>query len=614
MNAAVLIASRELRDRTRLFVIAAAMAVIPFAAALAVRQNRQVAIATVACFLAAAYTGALAVALGVSTVGRDLTEKRLSFFFTKPVSAVSIWTGKAMAGILTLIGAFLIIVLPAYLLAHDGWVENWSPGGSAITVYTLISSAVLFFGSHAASTMLRSRSALVAVDFALLAVTLIAIFSMTRPILLGGGLDIVLRMLLVIGAVMMLILIVAPVWQLARGRIDPRRNHAAFSTALWSGIAAVVLVAAGYAWWVMSPPLDSIVPYTVEQSPSGRWIAMSGGSPNRGSYIASFLVDSTSGRRERVVSPWGTSQIANDGRSMVWLESDELLPRRGVFRVHTRALEPGSKQRATSLTITYPRHSLLSADGSRFAVITGKKLEVYEVATGRLLAAATGISDTRWSRLFFAGPNVVRVAHAYRAGATQRFRIQEFDVTRKKLSTTADWPAHRSRAANSYYNINVTSDGSRIFIREEGTIHDARTGAVVMTLPVQPKSPFFSSMLPDGSVIVTRDSKLYQIDANGVLVREIPIPVTQAGVIGRVGASKILLSRGGGDRSTWRLVLVDLAKGKVDAELPGYLSALGWGDATVPQFTEDATIVASDEERGLVLWDLKSGAKRPFPS
>lgn len=613
MNAAVLIASRDLRDRTRLFLIAAAMAVIPFASALAVRQNRQVAIATVACFLAAAYTGALAVALGVSAIGRELTEKRLSFFFAKPVSAASIWIGKAAAGIVTWLGAFAIIVLPAYLLANDGWREYWTVGGSGITIYTLISSAVLFFGSHAASTMLRSRSALVAVDFALLALMLLAIFAMTRPILLGGGLDVVLSMLLVIGVAMMLILIVAPVWQLARGRIDPRRNHASFSTVLWSGAAVVVIIAAGFAWWVVSPPLAGIVPYTIEQSPSGRWIAISGDSPNRGSYVASFLVDSTSGHRERMATPWGNSQISNDGRTMVWLESDELLPRRGVFRVHTRALEAGSEQRATSLTITSPRHRLLSHDGSRFAVITGNKLEVYEVETGRLLGAATGIVDARWSKLFFAGPDVVRVLQGYRAG-TQRFRIQEFEVTRKKLSTTADWPSRLSRLPNSYYSANVTRDGSRIFIREEGTIHDARTGAVLMTLPIQPKSPFFSSMLPDGSVIVTRDAKLYQIDAKGALVRETPIPVPHAGVAGQVGASKILLSRGGPDRQEWRLMLVDLRTGKVDAELPGHLTALGWSDSTMPQFTEDATIVAMDGKRELVSWDLKSGAKRPFPS
>jgi hypothetical protein len=299
---------------------------------------------------------------------------------------------------------------------------------------------------------------------------------------------------------------------------------------------------------------------------------------------------------------------------MVWLESDELWPRKGLFRVFTQSLEPISKLRATSITITNPWQSLLSDDGSRIAFIAGNQLQVYELGSDRQLGAATGIhKGSRWSKLFFAGPNVVRIVQSYRAG-TERFRIQELDLTQKKLTTTADWPAHRSRPVNSFFSVNVTRDGSRLFIREDGTIHDARTGALLRTLPVQPGKPFFSSMLADGSTIVTRDSKLYQFDADGGLVREIPIPVSQAGLVGQVGTSKALLSRGGMERAEWRLLLVDLGTGKVDAQLPGYLSALGWNDSTVPQFTEDATIVAMDGERKLALWDVKTGAKRPFPS
>jgi ABC-type transport system involved in multi-copper enzyme maturation permease subunit len=615
MNAAVLIASRELRDRMRLFLIAAAMAVVPFGAALAVRENRQLAITTVACFLAAAYTQALAIALGVSSVGRELTEKRLSFLFSKPISAASIWTGKTVAALLTLAGAFAIVVLPAYLFAHDGWRDSWTVGGGTITIYTLVLAPVLFFGSHAASTMLRSRSALVAIDFVLLVVMLMAVFAMTRPIILGGGFDVVLKMFLFLGASFLAILIVAPVWQLARGRIEPRRNHAAFSTVLWSGVAAAVTIAAGYAYWVISAPLAGIVPYDIEQSPSGRSILIAGHAPNRGSYVSSFLVDSANGSRERVTTRrQGLTQISNDGRTMVWLESDELWPRQGLFRVYTRALEPASKERATTLTIRNPWQSLLSDDGSRIAFITGTQLEVYELGSDRQLGVATGIHNgARWSTMFFAGPNLVRIIQSYRAG-TERFRILEFDLTHKKLTTTADWPAHRSRLPNSYFRVNVSRDGSRLFIREEGTIHDARTGALLWTLPVQPGKPFFSSMMGDGSTIVTRDSKLYQFNPGGALIREIPLPAAQAGLVGKVGTSRVLLSRRGTQRAEWRLMLVNLATGKIDAELPGYLSSIGWNDPTVPQFTEGATVVAMDGERSVMLWDLKTGAKRPLPS
>jgi ABC-type transport system involved in multi-copper enzyme maturation permease subunit len=609
MNTAVVIASRELRDRMRLFLIAAAMAVVPFGAALAVRENRQLAIAMVACYLATAYTGALAVALGVSSIGRELTEKRLSFLYSKPVSAASIWIGKAMAAFLTLAGTFAIVVLPAFLFANDGWSYNWPVGGRALATYTLIMSTVLFFASHAASTMLRSRSALVAVDFVLLAAMLTAILAMTRPILLGGGLDLVLKMLLAIGVALLALLIIAPVWQLARGRIDPRRNHAAFSLVLWSGAAVVVVVAAGYALWVISAPLSSLTHlYNVEQSPAGQWLSVSGQTAGRGEYQASFLVNAATGERQRVtVAPWTSVHVSRDGKTAVWMESDELVPRNGTLRLYTRRLEPGAKQIATQLVMRSPRTAQLSDDGSRLAITTRDKIEVYEVRTGRLLGATTGIGSTTRQTLFFAGPDIVRLLEiSYGTAPTMRFR--EFDVSRRKLTSTPERPGPRSPM------VQVNSDGSRLYLRQDAVVLDTKTGNVLATLPVKSARPFFSAMLNDGSTVVTRDSKLHHFDPNGALVAEIPIPVRHAGVVGLVGRSKVLLTSGATNTQDWRMLIVDLSTRKVEVAIPGLRSALAWwSDPVLPRFTEDAAIAGMDGERKLVLIDARTGAKRPFP-
>jgi len=384
----------------------------------------------------------------------------------------------------------------------------------------------------------------------------------------------------------------------------------------------VMIAAAAFAWWVISPPPSGIVPYSIEQSPSGRWIAISGNPPSRGSYMATSLLDSTSGRHQRVPTSLGNTHISGDGRMMVWLESDELWPphsdqrgpRQGTFRLHIQALEAGARQHATILTLEDPLRTQLSDDGSRLAVVTMKQLEIYEIPSGRLLGAATGITDgAEWSKLFFAGPNVVRFAQSYRTDKQMR-RIRELDLTRRKVTTIAEWPARHSDGRNTYFSIDVTGDGSRIHFREEGTIRDSRTGAILVTFPLPPEKVFSTTMLRDGSVIITGRAKLSHFDANGTLIREVPLPVPGMCVTGQVGASKILLSSAGGRQSKRNLLLVDLATGKVGAALPGYVSTMGWDDPMLPQFTEDATIVAMDEDRRLVLWDLKTGAKRPMPS
>lgn len=614
MNAAVLIASRELRDRSRLFLMAACVAFIPFVAALAVKQNRQLAIATTASFLAAAFSCALALALGVSAVGRELTEKRLSFLLSKPVSAASIWIGKASAGMLTWLAAFAIILLPTVVFVQSAWKDMWMAGGNAVAAYTLIMGTLLFFGGHAASTMFRSRSALLGLDFLLLGSVLIALFALARPFLIGSGPEQTLKLLIIASVALLAILVAAPIWQIARGRIDPRRSHAALSTALWGGAAVVLLIAGAYTLWVVMAPLSSLDHiYSVEQSPSGKWVFVTGQA--RGSNVASFLVDSTSGEGERLNKQlWGAVRFSGDGRTMVWMENEELLPWKFSFRLYTRRLEPGGEQRATTIVVPMQRSEfLLSDDGSRIAVMARSQIEVYEVESGRLLGTAAGINDgATWSKMFFAGPDAIRVVQIHR-GDGLRLRIREFDLARRKVTTTADWLTRQSRSVD--VSVNVTSDGSRIYVHEEGAVHDARTGAVLFTVPVQSAKRFSTAMLPNGSIIVTRDGKLVQFDRNGGLAAEIPIPVKQARVAAQVGESKVLLSSGGNGPGGWRLLLVDLVTRRVEAELPGYLSTLfWWSKPMVPHLTEDTTVVAMNARHEFTFWDLRTGAKRRLPS
>lgn len=181
------------------------------------------------------------------------------------------------------------------------------------------------------------------------------------------------------------------------------------------------------------------------------------------------------------------------------------------------------------------------------------------------------------------------------------------------MTTTADWLTRQSLTFD--VGVNINRDGSRIYVREEGAVHDARTGAVLFTVPVQSAKPFFTAMLPDGSVIVTRDGKLVQFDRNGGLSAEIPIPLPQARVAAQVGASKVLLSSGGNSPGGWRLLVVDLVTRRVEAELPGYLSMLPWwGNPQVPHLTEDTTIVAMNAQHEFTFWDFRTGTKRRLPS
>jgi ABC-type transport system involved in multi-copper enzyme maturation permease subunit len=542
MNAAILIAGRELRDRSRLFLIATVLAAIPFIAALTLRDQRHTGMAMTASFLALGYAAVVALTLGISAIGRELTEKRTSFLFSKPVSPAAMWFGKTAAAVMICVGAFAIIALPTYFLARDGWADLYS-GRQAMALYTIILCIAMFFGGHVASTMLRSRSARVLLDAVFLALAVFAVIAILRPLLAAGGGDVARKVVIGIGVALVAVLVAAPVWQLARGRVDPLRNHVALSTVFWGGVAIILVVAAAYVMWVMSPPLASVTEVVgLDQSPTGEWVFVSGLAPGRGSFMASYLMSSKTGERERLTLPvMGRVHFSQDGKVAAWMENEALLPRvtpsvtttrdlfetmmatygTGKYRLHTRRLEAGAKRVATPLIVPLPRIMQLSHDGSRVALVTNQSVEVHEVATGRLVASAPRVRHVE--DITFVTPNLLRM---FEVGP----QVRELDIASKQLTTTA--------------------------------------------VEVKPRP--------------------------------------QDAVIGEVGESRLLVRTRDG-----RLRITDRATGNVEVEVTGVRPPMAgrmYPVAAVPRYTENATFIGIDRERRYLLWDAKTGAKRPFPS
>jgi hypothetical protein len=236
--------------------------------------------------------------------------------------------------------------------------------------------------------------------------------------------------------------------------------------------------------------------------------------------------------------------------------------------------------------------------------VRATQLEVYELATGRLLGAAVvAIGDVR--SLMFVTPDRLQVVEE----SAKTLSIRELDLRQRKLTTAVERPL-----PIGYQGLALTADGSRLFLPRDGAVIDTHTGATLATLPVRPERPFFSTMLRDGSTVVTRDSKLYYADRNGTLIAEIPIPVRQAAVVGQLGASKVLLAVTR-DKAKQRMLIVDLAARRVQRSIDGLVGPIPtWTDPVLRDYRDDGTFVALDANRKLVLWNARTGARKPFPS
>lgn len=627
MSTALVIATREIRERSRLFVVAAAFAVIPFLAALVpgAKGNRAQAIMVVGVSAAVAYGCAIALAMGVSTIGRDLSEKRLSFYFSKPISPAALWSGKAVASLLIAMLSMLIITGPAYLAARDAWHSIWKSEGPLVSLFPPLLVVVLFFGSHAVATMARSRSILIAFDFVMALVFAGASAVISRSLILGGGNGVAVMMARALAIGLLATLVLAPVWQLSRGRTDSRRSHTALSKALWTSVAVMLVLAGGYFAWLRSATPSSFRQVLdLTPAPASGLVSVSAWSAGRGDYVTSMIVDTETGAYSRLEVPWMMTW-SRDGRAAAWARPV------GFFKIERAEIITRNAVGAHAATGIYTRFDArlaLTDDGARLAVADDGNVTVYDVATRRILAAAAGFkSFNRW--IFFVTPDVVRLMEfdGKRGDEMGRpLQITELDVSTRTLTTLGN------RSVPMQYNaLTVSGDGSRMFIRTTGEIVDARTLAPLAKLTgvhnegqgdlarVSADAAFGSSILYDGDVVTIDKSagvRLRMFDRQGQPRGELVLPrMTNAYLAGETADGRLIVNAWQGDHGSGYkrvVMIVDRARAVIERSFPGLTAARpDWQyDPRLPRYRAGKEFVAQDDGDRLVICNLATGAMR----
>ncbi|HET8772584.1 MAG TPA: hypothetical protein VFP80_02285, partial [Thermoanaerobaculia bacterium] len=584
-----IIAAREVREKARLFLFCAGLAVVPFAATLLPGARGQSAdtIALVGRILAAIAGLGIAVTFGTS-IARDLAERRMSFYFSKPVSAAAIWIGKAAAALFVSFSCFLIVGLPTMLATPGRWTvadPQWIGGG-------LAAMAALFLVSHVLSTSLRSRSPLIALDFLFLLVAIGITTLIVQPLFLGIAWA-EPAILGVIVSVVLLVLAIAPVWQLANGRSDIRRSHAALMRFLWPAVAIVLLIAGGAVAWVVSVSPDDVEIQHVEQGRRGSALLVSGIARNRFDYQTSFLIDRTTGDIKRLGVPvWWGWHFSDDGRVAAWLKPVGLFTMRGL-ELHTT-------KGATGIELPPVGGFVLSADGSRIAVSNGTLVTVYDVATGRILASASGLDWRPRQQLFFLTPDLLRVIETEsRTGGSAPLRVFELDVRARKMRQTAD----RMLPAPGL-GVAVSGDGSRMFVREANVIADGRTGETIAQLTAP--RVVVGEMLYDGRVALITQEKdgphLRTYERDGTARHDVPFPgVRFIRIAAETEDGKLILAAYGKT-----MYVVDLGTGVIEHTLPGIRGpSPRWSpDPRLPRFAAGQDLVGLDAKGKLIVWSI----------
>jgi len=639
MRGALTVASRELVERRNVFVAAAVVAVLPFLAPFASwlggsnpAELREV----VALTLATAFAAALALGYGAAMISGELKERRLGFYFARPLSGLAIWGGKLLAGVVLVWVAPAIVLIPTWLASPSS--GPWSSMGDAWLLLVIAAAAVFLLALvHAIGIALRARSPWLVVDVVTLVVVALLVRSMALRLLDEGATDAWKWTLSGLLVAVPVAVVVAGAVQVASGRTDLRRGHRLLSLTLWIPLLTVSLVGQGYSWWVVHPTLADLRGATELCSATrGNWMAFSGRAQGRGDYYPGFLLDVRTGRSVRLGrSDRWHSQLAfsADGRHAAWLGAGSPGERGGWAELKVADLDQPEPQPRTTL-ISFPASVYplrLSPDGSRVAAIETGTLSVSAIASGALLASVRLPDGRAWTgAIWFVDNETLRFCRFEPSSADGQVGaviISEFDVAGRRLRDTG-----RIEPARLYDWVFLQRDpkADRLLWRTRTpgapglSLREGATGRLLAELaPPADGWRGSAAFLSDGTIAVA-ESKDGRLRLRILTAAAEPLwsldlgPGDRAKPAGEIAPGKLLVVAS--SRETWspgnaRTWVVDLHAR--DAErLPAGSVPLAWmpltfdGGRLDPEPDSAATRTFLTSDYGLVAFDPVTGTTR----
>ena len=568
----------------------------------------------VALSLALILSFVLALLLGGSVIARDLAERRLGFYFARPLPGGAIWAGKLAAAAALAAGAGLLVLLPTSLVGgvpdpSGSWGTGWMALSRPEIAAAWLGALVLVVAiSHAAGVIFRSRSPWLLLDLAALGVTAATVWTCLKVLARDGaniagwgrfgpvsaqGLTLLQYVEVVVASAVLLATAAAGAAQVIRGRTDLRRGHRALSLVLWSALLPASLVLAGYTRWFETPaPEDLVSVHGVVPSPAGSWIALYGQAGHRRGSRPGFLFDVGSGRFVRagfgipsLDRPSLVSFSADGGRAF-WLEAsagDAL----GFYQRELELLSLDLRRRGASPQPTrvvvqgMPSAFALSPDGRLAAVVQHDRLTVTEIGSSRLLASAP-VADRYHERavLAFSGPGRVRLYHldSYWAPLAAHshpttLSISELEVATGRLTATGQ--VKETTTSNLSWILSPSADRGLLRTQNALQLRDGATGALVATLGGEGAR---GSFLPDGRVALLERSAagsyLRILDAgSGAEIRRFAFPGIRTVLVADQPAPDRVraVTRGPAGTAPWQLWTLHLSTGQA---LPGPQLAL----------------------------------------
>jgi hypothetical protein len=459
MGGTTAIFRREVSDRRDLLLVALAAAAIAWLMPLlpGLQSYDPVDVRDVSSStLALALGWGIAIGLGATVFGSDLSAGRFGFYFARPVRGLAVWCGRSAAALMLVLAAETLIVLPSLLIHGNDGLNLGVDGGWLLAIAFFGVPVMLFLAAHTASIMLRARTAWLFLDLIGIVAAGFVAWETLRPFLwigaeialwvIGGALFIAL----------LLALAIAGTVGTVTGRCDLRRTHGALSLTLWSVLAVTMGAVAAYGGWLRGfEPRDVDRVEVLSVSPTGEWVEVFGWAPGRLDVRRRFLISTSDGRwlvnpdqrswhmrdqglwffRRRVWG-WNPMMFSTDGSRAAWLGAGRGGEPRALRYV---ALDGVEMEAVSTKMLLEPGTTFeLSPDGAQVAVMEEGTLSIYELAGERLLTAVRLPENLRGSTMFFLDVDMIRLYGRSPEREGRLIRIAEVRVPSGEILRTGE--------------------------------------------------------------------------------------------------------------------------------------------------------------------------------
>jgi len=604
---------REIRERRFVLVAALALGLLSPVATLVPAARRLAssdAVEGLALLLGLAFPTAVALGLGASVICRDVAERRLGFYFARPISGLALWGGK-MAAVLVLTGASgLLVSLPVVAVGALGFTESFDSLLRSVLPFAA-GLALLAAAAHAGGTMLRSRSGLLPLDLVLFLSAGFAFAAAAWRVVDAGAPGVFERVGPALAAGLLAALLGAGAAQVVFGRADARRGHLFLSATLWgivlSGAAGLHVA---LSWAMGMTPADVLRGRVggIDAAPRGDYFALVSNRSGRLGYRPAFLVNAAMGSFVRLGSAETLPGVvfSPDGRRAAWIHL--FGPRPALFTARLDGPEPIVSRVAPTVSPSGGDDSdsplSLSGDGARLLVRRAGGVEVLDTATGRAVAQ-TALVEV-WQGSFDSAHRVRLYRRLQTPSSKGGLALVAWDLESGEIRETG-----RIEDAGRVTGLN----GGRLLVPTwNGAVEtrDADTGARLHTFvpPGSSRTPHWEArFLEDGRVSLTTGDKtgwrLRVFSTDGEDLADVPIGGGDgAFVAGESAAGEVIVGVGSFfDATRARTLFVDVSTGEVHAQEEGLLPECPWWWSPA-----DPRSTAAPGSRGTRLFTRPDGA------